>query len=173
MTDGEVPLAVCVSTDPAVRERLVSRVDDLGAVLVVNTLTELRTMLLSTSADGLAATDGLPAYARPTATAGRSPAGPTRLGDLLIDPVSTEVTWRGEALALTPLERATLLRLASPPLRLWTYRQLFEAVWGGAYLDDRAALHATVKRLRRKLAVLPNGPRVRTVRGAGYHLVSG
>ncbi|WJK39715.1 winged helix-turn-helix domain-containing protein [Solwaraspora sp. WMMA2056] len=168
MTGGEVPLVVCVSTDPAVRERLVSRVDDLGAVLVVNNLTELRTMLLSTAvADELAVADG------PTATVGRSPAGPTRLGDLLIDPVSTEVTWRGEALALTPLERATLLRLASPPLRLWTYRQLFEAVWGGAYLGDRAALHATVKRLRRKLAALPNGPRVRTVRGAGYHLVSG
>ncbi|WJK35298.1 winged helix-turn-helix domain-containing protein [Solwaraspora sp. WMMA2065] len=157
MTGGEVPLVVCVSTDPAVRERLVSRVDDLGAVLVVNNLTELRTMLLSTAvADELAVADG-----------------PTHLGDLLLDPLSTEVTWRGEALALTPLERATLLRLASPPLRLWTYRQLFEAVWGGAYLDDRAALHATVKRLRRKLAALPNGPRVRTVRGAGYHLVSG
>ncbi|MFY1694836.1 winged helix-turn-helix domain-containing protein [Solwaraspora sp. WMMA2101] len=166
MTGGEVPLVVCVSTDPAVRERLVSRVDDLGAVLVVNNLTELRTMLLS-------AADGLPAAADPSAAAGPSRAGPTRLGDLLIDPVSTEVTWRGEALALTPLERATLLRLASPPLRLWTYRQLFEAVWGGAYLGDRAALHATVKRLRRKLAALPNGPRVRTVRGAGYHLVSG
>jgi len=47
------------------------------------------------------------------------------------------------------------------------------AVWGGAYLGDRAALHATVKRLRRKLAALPNGPRVRTVRGVGYHLVPG
>jgi len=168
VTGGEVPLVVCVSTDPAVRERLVSRVDDLGAVLVVNTLTELRTMLLSTAvADGLAAT------ARPTATTGPPRAELIRVGDLLLDPLSTEVTWRGEALALTPLERATLLRLASPPLRLWTYRQLFEAVWGGAYLDDRAALHATVKRLRRKLAALPNGPRVRTVRGAGYHLVSG
>lgn len=152
---------VCVSTDPAVRERLVSRVDDLGAVLIVNNLTELRTMLLSTATDG------------PTATDSRSPVGLTRLGDLQLDPVSTEVTWRGEALALTPLERETLLRLASPPLRLWTYRQLFEAVWGGAYLGDRAALHATVKRLRRKLAALPNGPRVRTVRGAGYHLVPG
>jgi len=168
VTGGEVPLVVCVSTDPAVRERLVSRVDDLGAVLIVNNLTELRTMLLSTAADG-------PTVAAdpPTATAGRSPAGLTRLGELLIDPVSTEVTWRGEALALTPLERETLLRLAGPPLRLWTYRQLFEAVWGGAYLGDRAALHATVKRLRRKLAALPNGPRIRTVRGAGYHLVPG
>ncbi|WFE27731.1 winged helix-turn-helix domain-containing protein [Solwaraspora sp. WMMD791] len=159
MTGGEVPLVVCVSTDPAVREQLVSRVDDLGAVLIVNTLTELRTMLLSAADE-------------PAVAAGPSRAGLTRLGDLLLDPVSTEVTWRGEALALTPLERETLLRLAGPPLRLWTYRQLFEAVWGGAYLGDRAALHATVKRLRRKLAALPNGPRVRTVRGAGYHLVS-
>ncbi|WFE19553.1 winged helix-turn-helix domain-containing protein [Solwaraspora sp. WMMD937] len=171
MTGGEVPLVVCVSTDPAVRERLVSRVDDLGAVLVVNTLTELRTMLLS-AADASPAADGLPAAAGPSAV-GPSRTGLTRLGDLLLDPVSTEVTWRGEALALTPLERETLLRLAGPPLRLWTYRQLFEAVWGGAYLGDRAALHATVKRLRRKLAALPNGPRVRTVRGVGYHLVPG
>ncbi|WSA11374.1 winged helix-turn-helix domain-containing protein [Micromonospora sp. NBC_01813] len=160
MTGGEVPLVVCVSTDRAVREQLVSRVDDLGAVLFVNNLTELRAMLLSAAADG------------PMAAAAPSPTGLTRLGDLQLDSVSTEITWRGEALALTRLERETLLRLASPPLRLWTYPRLFEAVWGGAYLGDQAALHATVKRLRRKLVALPSGPRVRTVRGVGYHLVS-
>jgi two-component system, OmpR family, response regulator MtrA len=158
VTGGEVPLVVCVSTDRAVRERLVSRVDDLGAVLIVNNLTELRAMLL-------------PAAGPPTAVADPPPDGLTRLGDLQLDSVSTEITWRGEALALTPLERRTMLRLASPPMRLWTYRQLFEAVWGAAYLGDQAALHATVKRLRRKLAALPSGPRVRTVRGVGYRLV--
>jgi two-component system, OmpR family, response regulator MtrA len=158
VTGGEVPLVVCVSTDRAVREQVVSRVDDLGAVLIVNNLTELRAMLL-------------PAAGPPTAVADPPPAELTRVGDLQLDSVSTEITWRGEALALTPLERKALLRLASPPLRLWTYRQLFETVWGAAYLGDQAALHATVKRLRRKLAALPSGPRVRTVRGVGYRLV--
>ncbi|WP_370461517.1 winged helix-turn-helix domain-containing protein [Micromonospora sp. Llam0] len=152
---------VCVSTDRAVRERLVSRVNDLGAVLIVNNLTELRAMLPPAAEE------------QPTTAADPPPAGLARVGDLRLDPVSTEVTWRGEALALTRLERETLLRLASPPLRLWTYPRLFEAVWGGAYLGDQAALHATVKRLRRKLVALPSGPRVRTVRGVGYHLVSG
>ena len=43
--------------------------------------------------------DGLAATARPTATTGPPRAELIRVGDLLLDPLSTEVTWRGEALA--------------------------------------------------------------------------
>uniref|UniRef100_UPI0035D4EA77 winged helix-turn-helix domain-containing protein n=1 Tax=Polymorphospora lycopeni TaxID=3140240 RepID=UPI0035D4EA77 len=97
-------------------------------------------------------------------------AGPIRLGELTIDAAGHLVTWRGEPLALTRLERAVLAVLASPPLAVWTYERLFGSVWGGAYLGDTAILHSAMKRLRRKLRATDDDLRVQTVRGVGYRL---
>ena len=80
------------------------------------------------------------------------------------------VTWRGELLALTRLERELLARLASSPAGVWTYERLFGSVWGGAYLGDTSILHSAVKRLRRKLRAVEGGPQVQTLRGVGYRL---
>lgn len=153
MTDGEVPLVVCVSTDVAVRERVVRRLDDFGTVVICSDLSELRAMLF------------------PLAGAGTEPInGSVSLGELSVDPGGHLVTWRGEPLALTRLERELLARLVSTPLGVWTYERLFGSVWGGAYLGDTAILHSAVKRLRRKLRAVDGGPQVHTVRGVGYRL---
>ncbi|GAB3144621.1 hypothetical protein GCM10027290_23310 [Micromonospora sonneratiae] len=95
------------------------------------------------------------------------------LGELSVDLAEHLVTWRGQPLALTRLERELLARLASPPLGVWTYERLFGSVWGGAYLGDTAILHSAVKRLRRKLRAVEDGPQVHTVRGVGYRLALG
>jgi DNA-binding response OmpR family regulator len=153
VTKGEVPFVVCVSADVAVRERVVRRLDDLGPVVVCADLTELRAMLF-------------PPQSEPTPS---TPA-PVQLGELSIDPAAHLVTWRGDPLALTRLERELLARLASPPISVWTYERLFAAVWGGAYLGDSAILHSAVKRLRRKLRAVEGSPQVQTVRGVGYRL---
>lgn len=153
MTSVDVPLVVCVSNDAKVRERVVQRLDDFGPVLICADLSELRAMLFPPGADET-----------------HSPSLPVSLGELSVDSADHLVTWRGEPLALTRLERELLARLASPPVGVWTYERLFSSVWGGAYLGDTAILHSAVKRLRRKLRAVEDGPQVHTVRGVGYRL---
>lgn len=152
MVNGEVPLVVCVSSDVAVRERVVRQLDNCGAVVVCSDLAELRAMLF------------------PTAESETAEAKPVIVGDLVVDTRAHLVTWRDNPLPLTRLERELLARLASPPLSVWTYERLFSSVWGGTYLGDTAILHSAVKRLRRKLRAAPDGPEVQTVRGVGYRL---
>ena len=95
-----------------------------------------------------------------------------RFGDLVVDSVQHQVTWRGRALELTRLEHRLLAQLASPPVEVWPYERLFAAVWDSAYLGDSSILHSAVKRLRHKLRALDGGPIVETVRGIGYRLKS-
>ena len=83
------------------------------------------------------------------------------------------MTWRGEPLALTRLERNLLTQLATAPVGVWTYERLFESVWGCAFLGDTSILHSAVKRLRRKLHAVDDALRVHTVRGIGYRLSVG
>jgi two-component system, OmpR family, response regulator MtrA len=157
VVSGDMPFVVCVSSDVAIRERVVRRLDDCGAVVLCADLSELRAMLFPA------------AVAAPTVAA---PNGPVRLGELVIDTTGHLVTWREKPLALTRLERELLARLASPPVGVWTYERLFGTVWGGAYLGDTSILHSAVKRLRRKLRATPDGPSVETVRGVGYRLAA-
>ncbi|MEU7616273.1 winged helix-turn-helix domain-containing protein [Micromonospora rifamycinica] len=155
MTGVDIPFVVCVSADVSVRERVVRRLDDLGPVVICADLAELRAMLFPTAA--------LPAAAPP---------GSVRCGDLVVDPAGHLVTWRGEPLALTRLERELLARLAGDPGVVWSYERIFGSVWGGAWLGDAAILHSAVKRLRRKLRAVSGGPQVQTVRGVGYRLAT-
>ena len=157
MTETDVPLVVCVSTDEEVRARVLRRLDDFGRVLIVADLTELRATLFPP--EGVDPGTPLP------------PLLPVSLGELFVDPGGHLVTWRGEPLALTRLERELLARLVGPPLMVWTYERLFDSVWGGAYLGDTAILHSAIKRLRRKLRAIEGGPQVQTVRGVGYRLL--
>lgn len=157
MVSGELPLVVCVTADVAVRERVVRKLDNFGTVVICSDLSELRAMLFPPTSD------------RGTETA-MSRTGPIVIDDLSVDPAGHLVTWRGEPLALTRLERELLARLATSPVGVWTYERLFGSVWGGAYLGDTAILHSAVKRLRRKLRAVERGPQVQTVRGVGYRL---
>ncbi|MFI9641707.1 winged helix-turn-helix domain-containing protein [Micromonospora sp. NPDC051925] len=156
MTGVDIPFVVCVSADVSVRERVVRRLDDLGPVVICADLAELRAMLFPT----------------PTVSAAAPSPEPTsvRCGDLVVDPAGHLVTWQGEPLALTRLERVLLARLAGDPGAVWSYERIFGSVWGGAWLGDAAILHSAVKRLRRKLRAVSGGPQVQTVRGVGYRL---
>ncbi|WP_433530081.1 winged helix-turn-helix domain-containing protein [Micromonospora sp. CA-263727] len=167
MSGGEIPILVCVSSDVAVRQRVVQRLDDVGPVVVCADLAQLRAMFPAPAVEA----------AIPGGDAGEGPAGrpadrAANWGDLVVDRAGHLVTWRGAPLGLTRTERELLARLVSPPIGLWSYERLFASVWGGAYLGDTAILHSAVKRLRRKLRVLPDGPQVQTVRGVGYRLAT-
>lgn len=188
MVDGDLALLVCVSSDQAVREQVIRRFDDCGTVVLCADLAELRALLALSATvppadfepataptvpgpelvplSAVAAVDPLPPAPRTLIAGGR----PISVGGLTIDTDGHLVTWQGEPLALTRLERALLAHLAGPPVAVWTYERLFGSVWGGAYLGDTAILHSAMKRLRRKLRAAGDGPQVQTVRGVGYRL---
>ncbi|PZG23933.1 transcriptional regulator [Micromonospora craterilacus] len=165
MSGGEIPILVCVSSDVAVRQRVVQRLDDVGPVVICADLAQLRAMFPAPAAEAAPGGADEEAAGRP---AGRA----ASWGDLVVDRAGHLVTWRGVPLGLTRTERELLARLVSPPITLWSYEQLFASVWGGAYLGDTAILHSAVKRLRRKLRALSDGPQVQTVRGVGYRLAA-
>jgi DNA-binding response OmpR family regulator len=160
VVNGDVPLVVCVSADVGVREQVVRRLEDCGAVLICSDLDELRAMLFP--ANGAASH-----REEPNGNGGN---GVVAVGDLIVDVPGHLVTWRGRPLPLTRLERELLGRLATPPIGVWTYQRLFDAVWGKAYLGDTSILHSAVKRLRGKLRAAGDELGLETVRGVGYRL---
>ncbi|RAN92231.1 Heme response regulator HssR [Micromonospora saelicesensis] len=171
----DVSLVFCVTADVSVRERMVRRLDGLGTLVICTDLAELQAMIGGPVISGPArlptpTTASAPAPAVVAAAPAAAVAGQINLGDLTIDPLDHRVTWRGEPLALTRLERNLLTQLATAPVGVWTYQRLFESVWGCAFLGDTSVLHSAVKRLRRKLHAVDDALRVHTVRGIGYRL---
>jgi DNA-binding response OmpR family regulator len=95
-----------------------------------------------------------------------------RWDGLAVDQLRQEVTWHGLSLRLTRLEREIVRCLIEPPIRVWTYEHLYRAVWREAWLGDTSTLHATVKRLRRKLRDAGVTVLLKSLRGVGLQLVS-
>ena len=167
MSANGVPLIVCVSPDPAIREQVAGRLDGRGVVLMCPDLRALRS-LLGPVAD--ADPDARPDVWASNWTAAAQPDETVSVGDLVVEPHGRRAVVRGRPVPLTRIECALLGRLVSDPARVWTYERLYLAVWGGAYLGDNAILHSAVKRLRRKLRAVQAGIEIETVRGVGYRL---
>lgn len=91
-------------------------------------------------------------------------------GGLVIDQLRQDVTWNGVPLQLTRLERGVLGCLAEPPMRVWPHERLYRTVWHDAWLGDPSTLHATAKRLRRKLRDAGATVHLESVRGVGFRL---
>jgi two-component system response regulator MtrA len=91
------------------------------------------------------------------------------IGDITVDVTGHEVR-RGETrIGLTPLEFELLLALAEKPHQVFTREMLLEQVWGYHYKADTRLVNVHVQRLRSKVEVDPDSPRiVTTVRGVGY-----
>jgi two-component system response regulator MtrA len=158
MGTAGLPLLVCVSPDPGVRERVARQLDGGGIVLMCPDVSALRALL----------TPAVPAPTAATAVPAAQSAP-----DLVIDVDDHQLRWRGTAVPLTRLEVELIAQLASVPVRVWPYDRLFAAVWGSAYLGDNSILHSAVKRLRRKLRDVGDDLSIDTVRGIGYRLVAG
>lgn len=94
-----------------------------------------------------------------------------RVGAIAIDLVRRFVTRGGERLMLTPKEYDLLAVLAAHVGRVVTHRQLLQAVWGPAHVEDAAYLRIYVGQLRRKLEPDPDAPSpIETETGVGYRL---
>ena len=72
-------------------------------------------------------------------------------------------------IALTPLEFELLVALASKPQQVFSREMLLEQVWGYHYKADTRLVNVHVQRLRAKVELDPDNPKiVTTVRGVGY-----
>ncbi|MDE0547300.1 MtrAB system response regulator MtrA [Microbacterium sp. C7(2022)] len=100
---------------------------------------------------------------------GQSGGDALRIGDLVVD-VSAHEVRRGEnRIALTPLEFELLVALASKPQQVFSREMLLEQVWGYHYKADTRLVNVHVQRLRAKVELDPDNPKiVTTVRGVGY-----
>lgn len=91
------------------------------------------------------------------------------IGDLVIDVTGHEVRRGDQIINLTPLEFELLLALALKPQQVFTREMLLEQVWGYHYKADTRLVNVHVQRLRAKVELDPDNPRiVMTVRGVGY-----
>jgi DNA-binding response OmpR family regulator len=98
--------------------------------------------------------------------------GRLRVGELMIDPSSREVTVRGTRIELSAKEFALLRTLAAEPTRVFTKDELLRGVWGFRSQGATRTLDSHACRLRKKLSV--NGDQfVMNVWGVGYRLVDG
>jgi two-component system, OmpR family, response regulator MtrA len=100
-------------------------------------------------------------------------AGSIQIGELSLDPRSFEVKRSGTPLSLTPLEFKLLHTLASKPSQVFSREMLLEQVWGYQYKADTRLVNVHVQRLRSKVEIDPENPKiVMTVRGHGYRVGS-
>jgi DNA-binding response OmpR family regulator len=98
--------------------------------------------------------------------------GPSRVGDLTIDPVRRRVTVGSREVSLSKKEFALLRILASEPLRVFTKDELLNDVWGYRTPGKTRTLDSHASRLRRKLDP-EDGRFVINTWGIGYRLVDG
>ena len=100
---------------------------------------------------------------------GLEPARVVRLGDLVIDPASREVTLKGNRLELRRKEFDLLLTLARHKNIVLTREQLLNLVWGYDFYGTTRTVDVHIARLGEKLA--GSNVVIETVHGVGYRLV--
>ena len=95
--------------------------------------------------------------------------GSVEIGDLKLDALTREATWKGKPLTLTPREFELLAFLAGRPGRVFSREELLRKVWGYDYVGETRTVDVHVRRLRAKLGAKSHV--IETVTGAGYKLV--
>jgi DNA-binding response OmpR family regulator len=101
--------------------------------------------------------------------AGRRPAGVLRVGELVVDPLTREVSLGGSPVELAAKEFALLRALAEDPTRVYGKHELLRDVWGYRSIGNTRTLDAHACRLRKKLRGSARSW-VLNVRGVGYRL---
>ncbi len=97
--------------------------------------------------------------------------GPSRVGDLVIDPAEHRVCVEGSEVMLSKREFALLRVLATDPTRVFTKPELLRDIWGFPPDSNTRTLDSHASRLRRKLDP-ENGRFIHNIWGVGYRLVS-
>jgi two-component system response regulator MprA len=96
-----------------------------------------------------------------------------RLGDLVVDRMSLEVSRGGRRIDLTRREFELLLAFLHRPRQVLGREELLARVWGYDFATDTNVVEVYVLYLRRKLEAGGEPRLLHTVRGAGYALREG
>ena len=97
-----------------------------------------------------------------------SASGRVKLGDLVIDTVAVEASYRSRILKLPRQEFQLLKFLAVGAGRVLTREQLLSRVWGYRYTGNTRTVDIHIRRLRAKLG--PGAEMIETVRHVGYKM---
>ena len=96
------------------------------------------------------------------------------IGGLELDDSAKEVTLDGEPISLTPIEYDILKLLMENPGRVYSTKNLYEAVWQVAALGSEGAVAVHIRHLREKIEINPSEPRyIKVVWGQGYKMEGG
>lgn len=88
---------------------------------------------------------------------------------IVLDDIAKSVTLDGEPVSLTPTEYALLRVLIREPGRVFSSKQLFEAVRGESPFGAEGMIAVHIRHLREKLEIDPASPRhIKVVWGRGY-----
>ena len=94
-----------------------------------------------------------------------------KIGPLTIDLAARAVLLNDKRLALTPKEYRLLQVLAQHAGNVVTHQHLLKEVWGSIHLHDTHYLRIFVRKLRQKIELTPDSPRILvTELGVGYRL---
>lgn len=94
-----------------------------------------------------------------------------RVGDLIIDDDTKEVTVEGNQVKLTPIEYNILLLLVKNQGRVFSIDQIYENIWEEEAIgaDNTVAVH--IRHIREKIEIDPGNPRyLKVVWGIGYKM---
>jgi DNA-binding response OmpR family regulator len=94
-------------------------------------------------------------------------------GDLKLDRITREVSWRGGKVELTGREFNLVEYLMRSPGRVLTRTQILEHVWGYDFDPSTNVVDVCIQRIRRKIASIAGDGEespIESVRGVGYRL---
>ena len=101
-------------------------------------------------------------------------AGTITIGSVCLDDKTKTVTVDGETVSLTPTEYAILHLLMKNPGKVYSTKNLYEAVWQEAALGSEGAVAVHIRHLREKVEINPSEPRyIKVVWGQGYKMEGG
>ena len=91
------------------------------------------------------------------------------LANLEIDLYHREVRQNKKLIRLTDLEFRLLHYLASQPGRVFTYQQIYEAVWGEEFIHEKGIIMTHIRHIRQKLeSEGGSSSYIENIRGVGY-----
>lgn len=92
-----------------------------------------------------------------------------KFSGLEIDLETREVRKNMKKILLTDLEFRLLLFLAKSPGRVFSYQQIYEAVWSEEYVCEKGNIMSHIRHIREKIESDPKTPEyIENVRGVGY-----
>ena len=100
--------------------------------------------------------------------------GELTIGGITVNDREKTVTVEGEAVSLTPTEYSILHLLMNNPGKVYSTKELYEAVWQETALGSEGSVAVHIRHLREKIEINPSEPRyLKVVWGQGYKLEGG